>query len=169
MKDNIKLVIGKIWEQDVDAIVSPANNESLVDSPLAQEIFEYAGDKIIEKANTADKIELGEATLTEAGKLKARYIIHAACLDFSGKTSENSIVKATRNAMLLAQKHNFNSVAFPPFVTSSNDVIPPRRCAELMVSEVIRTTEREDIPEIIYFAVPTRVLYSIYEEALMMI
>ncbi len=169
MKENIKLLIGKIWEQDVDAIISPANNESIVNAPLAAEIFEQAGDSIIEEVNTSGKLELGNAMITEAGDLKAKYIIHAACLDFSGKTSEPSVVKATRNAMLLAQEKNLLTVSFPPFVVSSNDIIPPRRCAELMISEVIRTTEREDLPEMIYFVLPDTKLYKIYEESLMMI
>ena len=44
MKDNIQLLIGNIWEQEVDAIISPANNESLMNTPLATEILKGTGD-----------------------------------------------------------------------------------------------------------------------------
>ncbi len=169
MKDNIKLLIGKIWEQDVDAIISPANNESLMNTPLAQEILEAAGDTIVKEVNIIGKQEPGAAVITGAGKLKCEFIIHAACLDFSGNTSESSIIKATHNAMLLTQEKNLKTIAFPPFVTSSNDIIPPRRCSELMISEVIRTTEREDIPDKILFVLPNQTLYKIYRESMMMI
>ena len=169
MKDNIKLLVGKIWEQEVEAIISPANNESLMNAPLAQQIFEAAGDKIVKEVNIIGKQEIGAAVATSSGNLKCDYIIHAACLDYSGGTSESSIVKATRNAMTLAQQKHLKRIAFPPFVTSSNDVIPPRRCSELMISEVIRTTEREDLPEEILFVLPNMTLYRIYEESLMMI
>ena len=163
------MLIGKIWEQEVDAIISPANNESLMNASLAREILEEAGDKIVKDVNLIGKQELGAAVITNSGNLKCDFIIHAACLDFSGCTSEISVIKATRSAMLLAQQKLLKRIAFPPFVTSSNDVIPPRRCSELMISEVIRTTEREDIPEEILFVLPNTILYKIYEESLMMI
>ena len=169
MKDNIQLLIGNIWEQEVDAIISPANNESLMNTPLAQDILEAAGDKIVKEVNIINKQEPGAAVITGSGNLKCDYIIHAACLDFSGVTTELSIIKATRNAMLLTQEKKLSTIAFPPFVTSSNDIIPPRRCSELMISEVIRTTEREDIPDKILFVLPNQTLYKIYRESMMMI
>ena len=78
-------MVGKIWEQDVDAIISPANNESIVNAPLAELIFEQAGDSIVEEVNTTGKLELGDAIITKAGDLKAKLNVEAHSFSESAK------------------------------------------------------------------------------------
>lgn len=56
---------------------------------------------------------LGTAVLTSAGKLPFKGIIHVAGINMFWRASERSIRDSVSNAVRLAHKHCFSSVAFP--------------------------------------------------------
>jgi O-acetyl-ADP-ribose deacetylase len=58
-------------------------------------------------------ISLGGAVLTSAGRLPHKAIIHVAGISLWWRSSEQSIRKSVRSAVLLAKKHSFRSLAFP--------------------------------------------------------
>ena len=58
-------------------------------------------------------IPLGGAVFTLAGKLPFKGIIHVAGIDMLWLASERSIRDSVRNALTLAEKHGFHSIAFP--------------------------------------------------------
>lgn len=165
MRDIIKLIVGDLTAQEVDGLVSPANNESLLNTSKGNEIAVKAGPTVSKECNKIGKIELGEAVITTAGKLKAKHIIHAACMDYSQSTSEELLVQATRNALLRAREHQLKSLAIPPLDPSGKQ-FPLKRCAELMISEVIRHTEKEATLELVIFVLDDERTQLIFEECL---
>lgn len=62
-------------------------------------------------------IKVGQAVETTAGKLAARWVIHAAAMGQDLRPTSRSIADVTENALLLADKLGAGSIAFPALGT----------------------------------------------------
>ena len=80
-------------------------------------------------------VPVGEAVATGAGRLPARYVIHAVTMGQDLATSEPSIRAATRSALRLADSLGLRSVALPALGTGVGG-FPVDRAAAAMVDEV---------------------------------
>ncbi|MGB3093303.1 MAG: macro domain-containing protein, partial [Candidatus Zixiibacteriota bacterium] len=76
----IKLVQGDITEQEIDAVVNAANNHLWMGVGVAGAIKRKGGIEIEREAMSKGPIPVGEAVVTKAGSLKAKYVIHAAVM-----------------------------------------------------------------------------------------
>ena len=95
----IKLVQGDITDQEVDAIVNAANNHLWMGAGVAGAIKRKGGKEIEDEAMNKGPIPIGEAVVTCAGKLKAKYVIHAAVMGQDLITNEEYIKNATLNSL----------------------------------------------------------------------
>ncbi|MCX5714533.1 MAG: macro domain-containing protein, partial [Candidatus Omnitrophica bacterium] len=69
----IKVVQGDITELKVDAIVNAANNKLVMGGGVAGAIKRKGGKSIEDEAVKSGPIKIGEAVVTGAGKLPAKY------------------------------------------------------------------------------------------------
>ena len=74
----IVLIQGDITDSETDAIVNPANDHLWMGSGVAGAIKAKGGFEIEIEAMAKGPIPVGEAVITYAGELKAKYVIHAA-------------------------------------------------------------------------------------------
>ncbi|MCK9615686.1 MAG: macro domain-containing protein [Candidatus Omnitrophica bacterium] len=111
---NTEIIItkGDITESNVEAIVNAANNKFYMGGGVAGAIKKKGGSLIEEEAIKQGPVEVGEAVITQAGALKAKYVIHAATMKMDFKTDEGIIRKATYNTLKLAQEKKISSIAF---------------------------------------------------------
>jgi O-acetyl-ADP-ribose deacetylase (regulator of RNase III) len=131
----IKLIQGDITEQEVDAIVNPANNHLWMGVGVAGAIKRKGGIEIEKEAMSKGPIPVGEAVVTGAGSLKAKYVIHAAVMGQDLKTSEEHIRNATLNSLKRAEELKIKSIAFPAFGTGVGG-FPVEECARIMLDAV---------------------------------
>src|SRR5260370_8089878 len=84
-----KIVIqqGDLTEMDVDAIVNAANNDLMLGAGVAGAIRRKGGEEIQREWDAIGSIPVGYAAITTGGKLKARFVIHAASMQLGGKIS----------------------------------------------------------------------------------
>ena len=73
--------------------------------------------------------------MTSAGKLKAKFVIHAASMHLGGRTSEENLRASTRNSLLRASERKLASIAYPAIGTGIAG-FPLDRCAQVMLEEV---------------------------------
>jgi len=151
----IRLIKGDITELDVDAIVNAANNRLIMGGGVAGAIRRKGGREIEKEAMEKGPIEIGEAVVTGAGKLNARYVIHAATMGMDFRTDEDKIRKATRNAMKRAVEMKMKSVAFPALGTGVGG-FPYEKAAEIMYEEVSKFSDQE---------YPQEVIFVLYDQA----
>ena len=126
---------GDISAEGTDAIVNAANNELWMGSGVAGAIKARGGSEIEREAMAQGPVPPGECVKTQAGKLKARAVIHAAVMGQDLRTSEDLIGRATGNALTLAAKSGFQSIALPAFGTGVGGY-PLDRCARIMIDAV---------------------------------
>jgi len=150
----IKVVKGDITSLGVDAIVNPANTHLVMGGGVAGAIKRKGGKEIEEEARKYAPIKIGEAVITSAGKLKAKYVIHSPTMKLDFKTDEEKIALATKAAIEKAIEFNIKSLAFPAMGTGVGG-IPFKIAAETMKNEILKYKNNPNAPEEILI-----VLYS---------
>ncbi|MEM3087272.1 MAG: macro domain-containing protein [Halobacteria archaeon] len=92
----IELFQGDTTALEVDAIVNAANNRLLMGAGVAGAIKRRCGQEIEDEGVRKGPIPVGEAAVTGAGRLKARYVIHAAVMAMDFQTDAKKIRDARR-------------------------------------------------------------------------
>jgi O-acetyl-ADP-ribose deacetylase (regulator of RNase III) len=113
----IELWNGDICELEVDAIVNAANVSLWMSTGVGGAIKRAGGDTIEFAAIRQAPVELGDAVVTPAGSLAARYVIHAVSLDRERRTSGPVIDAAVRSTFARARELGITSIAFPALGT----------------------------------------------------
>ena len=131
----IRIVQGDITEVDCDAVVNAANNHLWMGAGVAGAIKRKGGVEIQREAVAQGPIPVGEAVLTGAGKLRARFVIHAAAMGQDLKTGETEIREATRNSLLRAEEKGLRSISFPALGTGVGG-FPLSDAARVMIKAV---------------------------------
>jgi len=134
-RSKIVLRRGDLTEADTDAIVNAANDDLQLGGGVAGAIRRKGGPEIQAECDRIGRIQLGEAAITTGGKLKARFVVHAASMHLGGRTSENNLRLSTRNSLRRAAEEKLKSIAFPAIGTGIAG-FPMDRCAEVMLEEI---------------------------------
>jgi O-acetyl-ADP-ribose deacetylase (regulator of RNase III) len=113
----IALWNGDICDLEVDAIVNPANVTLWMATGVGDAIKRAGGDEIEFAAVRQGPANLGDAIVTGAGRLAARYVIHAVSLDRDRRTSAAGIARALRSAFARARELGVESLAVPALGT----------------------------------------------------
>ncbi len=132
----IEVVKGDITDEESDALVNAANNHLWMGGGVAGAIKRKGGEEIEEEAVTQGPVDVGQAVLTGAGRLRARHIIHAAVMGQDLHTDQKKIADATRSSLKLAEREGFSSVSFPALGTGVGG-FSIFHCATIMISEAI--------------------------------
>ena len=157
----IKLVQGDITDQEVDAIVNAANNHLWMGAGVAGAIKRKGGKEIEDEAMKKGPIPIGEAVVTKAGKLKAKYVIHAAVMGQDLMTNEEYIKNATLNSLKRAEELKIKSLAFPTFGTGVGG-FSVERCAQIMLCQVKDFSKKVKYLEEVLFVLFDKKSYDIW-------
>ena len=133
----IEVYQGDITQLELDALVNAANNRLWMGGGVAGALKRAGGKEIEAEAVKKGPIPIGEAVVTGAGKLKAKYIIHAAVMGQDLKTDAEKLRQATKNSLLRADELGIKSIAFPALGTGVGG-FPLNECARIMIDEVRR-------------------------------
>jgi len=131
----ILLTRGDIAQQDADAVVNAANNHLWMGAGVAGAIKRAGGREIEEEGVAKGPIPIGEAAVTGAGRLKARYVIHAAVMGRDLRTDADKIRQATENSLRRADELALKSIAFPALGTGVGG-FSLEQCARIMLDVV---------------------------------
>ena len=175
--ENKKLVlkVGDITEEETEAIVNAANPTLLGGGGVDGAIHKKGGSKILEECKKIrreqypDRLPFGEAVITSAGNLKAKYVIHTVgpiCESYKlDSEKEKLLSNAYRNSLLLADSYKIKTVAFPSISTGAY------RCPLDSSSKVALKTVLDLLPKLIYvekvvFILFKENIYKVYKENL---
>lgn len=119
----LKIVRNNIIDMHADAIVNTANPHPVVGSGVDARIYHAAGlEELLEARRKIGNIPPGQAAITPAYKLNAKYIIHAVSPRWrGGQNCEEMLLKSTYESIMeLAVQHKCRSVAMPLLATGNN-------------------------------------------------
>ena len=141
---------GDLTEMDVDAIVNAANNDLILGAGVAGAIRRKGGDVIQRECDAIGSIPLGFAAITSGGKLKAKYVIHAASMGLGSLTTAETLRRSTAHALHLAAERELKTIAFPAVGTGIAG-FPMKDCAEIMLQEAAQHLRSGSSLQKIYF------------------
>ena len=131
----LEVIEADITEMETESIVNAANSQLTLGGGVAGAIRKKGGPKIQEQCNKIGGTFVGGAVITNAGNLKAKYVIHAVGPRMGEGNEDQKLKNATLNSLKIADKNNIKSISFPAISTGIFGY-PVDKCAEIM----LRTT-----------------------------
>ena len=156
---------GDITRVKVDAVVNAANNHLWMGGGVAGALKRAGGPEVEVEALTKGPIPVGEAAVTTAGRLPARYVIHAAVVGQDLQTDAEKIRQATRNSLLRADELDIKTIALPALGTGIGG-FPLDECARIMIGEVIQYSTGETDLERVAFILFDGLAFRMFRQEL---
>jgi len=146
----VRFGVGDITREAVDAVVNAANSTLLGGGGVDGAIHDAGGPSILEECREIRRTQYpgglptGEAVITTAGLMPARYVIHTVGPVYGreGGREAELLAAAYRNSLALAAAHALASVAFPSISTGAYGY--PREEAAAVASRSIAQFLGED-------------------------
>jgi O-acetyl-ADP-ribose deacetylase (regulator of RNase III) len=154
----IKLVLGDITEQQVDAIVNAANSSLMGGGGVDGAIHRRGGPEILAECKQVratshpDGLPTGQAVATTAGRLPARWVIHTVGPVYARSEDRSELLaSAYRESLRVADELGARSVAFPA-VSAGIYGWPLESAARIAVDTVRNTPTRVDEVRFVLFS-----------------
>jgi len=150
----IRLVQGDITDRDVDAIVNAANSYLQHGGGVAGAIVRKGGQVIQKESNKIGFTPVGTAAITGAGKLPAKFVIHAVGPRMGEGDEDNKLKNAVLSSLLLTSEKGLKSISIPA-ISSGIFGFPKNRCAAILVKEALNYIKKnpQNSLEVIEFCV----------------
>ena len=121
----VKVVVGDITSQTVDAIVNAANSSLMGGGGVDGAIHRAGGPTILEECREIRRTQYprglptGEAVATSAGNLPSKFVIHTVGPVYGqhGGDEADLLAACYTNSLQLAIKHTLSTIAFPAIST----------------------------------------------------
>jgi len=145
----LQIVRDDITNMKVDAIVAAGSAHPGMPAPTGGvngRIHQRAGFRLLEALRRRGGIRTAKATLTEAYDLPCRYVIHTAGPQWRGGSyGEELLLRACyREALQLAEKEKFESIAFP-LISTGKYGYPKEEALRVAADEIRLFLENSDI------------------------
>ncbi len=163
----LKVVWGDITRQSVDAIVNAANTTLLGGGGVDGAIHRAAGPGLLEECRTLGECPTGEARITKAYHLPAKYVIHTVGPVWHGgdRREEEQLADCYRNSLVLASRYDIHTIAFPAISTGVYRFPKERACriAVKVVREYLKSSS--GITSVIFICFSTED-FELYQKAI---
>jgi O-acetyl-ADP-ribose deacetylase (regulator of RNase III) len=114
-ESKIRVVKGDITDSEVEAFVFYARPDLKLGTGYGNAISVRGGPSIQKELDEmTTPAAMGAAVMTEAGKLKAKYIIHAVGPAFQEEDIEGKLTTTVLNSLKCAEEKGIQQLAFPP-------------------------------------------------------
>lgn len=165
----LELREGDITQQEVDALVNAANSRLAGGGGVDGAIHRRGGPSIMAEtdARYPNGCPTGSAVISGAGKLAAKYVIHAVGPVWSGgKRGEAELLAgAYRRSLELARDHDCRSVALPALSTGAYGY-PMDQAARVALSTAMKFLRENELPELVRFVLSDAWAYKAFAAAL---
>lgn len=167
----IKAIQGDITKIKVDAIVNAANTSLLGGGGVDGAIHREGGKTILEECiKIRDKqggCKVGEAVITTAGNLPAKFVIHTVGPIWNGgkENEEQLLSNAYRNSLQIAIDNNIETISFPNISTGVYN-FPKEKAANIALSTVIDYLKPDHTIKDVIFVCFDKENFDIYQSLL---
>jgi O-acetyl-ADP-ribose deacetylase (regulator of RNase III) len=132
----LRLVQGDITERNADAIVNAANSYLQHGGGVAGAIVRKGGSVIQEESDKIGFTAVGTAAITTAGRLPAKFVIHAVGPRMGEGDEDNKLRSAVLSSLRLASRKRLTSISLPA-ISSGIFGFPKDRCANILIQTAV--------------------------------
>jgi O-acetyl-ADP-ribose deacetylase (regulator of RNase III) len=167
----ITLIQGDITKINADAIVNAANTSLLGGGGVDGAIHRAGGPAILEECRQIRAkqggCEVGEAVITTAGRLPAKYVIHTVGPVWNGghNGEPNLLANCYRHSLQLAVENGVTTIAFPNISTGIYR-FPKPEAATIAITTVQQFIANDKSLEKVIFVCFDDENYTLYKEKL---
>ena len=164
-----------ITKEDTDAIVNAANSSLMGGGGVDGAIHRHGGPAILEECKLIvgkmGSLPAGQAVITTAGRLPAKYVIHTVGPIYrDGSRGESkTLANCYREAIRVAEEHGLRSLAFPSISTGAYGY-PVEDAAKVAVTAVVEglnSASSITMVRFVLFDAATRKAYTSVAEKLL--
>lgn len=132
---SFQIIRNDITNMRVDAIVNTANPYPIIGRGTDSSIHEKAGPQLLQARKAVGNIAVGQAAITPAFDLHAKYVIHTVGPVWEdGNYGEEQLLRSCYdNSLSLAVQHKCKSIAFP-LISSGNYGFPKDKVLQIAIS-----------------------------------
>lgn len=150
----IEVIKGDITTISADAIVNAANSSLLGGGGVDGAIHRKGGPAILEECvkirERQGGCKTGEAVITTAGNLPAKFVIHTVGPIWNGKTKDEEKLRSCyQKSLELAVKNGLKTIAFPNISTGVYR-FPKADAAKIAIQTVRNFDQAEAIDKLIF-------------------
>ena len=163
--DRIEIMKGDITTLKVDAIVNAANTSLLGGGGVDGAIHRAAGPGLLNECRKLGGCPIGEARITGAHNLPAKYVIHTVGPIYHGKDEDPRLLSSCYlNSLKLAVKHNIASIAFPAISCGAYGYPVKEACKIAIDTSCVFFKQNSSLKKIVFilFSADTYTAYSEY-------
>jgi O-acetyl-ADP-ribose deacetylase len=148
----IEVMQGDITKQQVDASVNAANSGLSGGGAVDGAIHHAAGPKLVLASRAQAPCPAGDARITPAFRLPARWVIHAVGPVWWGgqRGEDGTLTTAYHRSLDLATENGVRTLAFPSISTGAYQ-FPVDRAARIALRTVSEYLESASLPEQVTF------------------
>jgi O-acetyl-ADP-ribose deacetylase (regulator of RNase III) len=167
----LSIIQDDITKQNIEAIVNAANSSLMGGGGVDGAIHRAGGAEILEECNKIRKekgtLPPGNAVITKAGNLSAKFVIHTVGPIWKGgKNKESDVLRnCYRNVLTLAQREFIKSISFPSISTGIYGY-PIEKASKIALATVIEYVERHSFFDEIRFVMFSAKDLEMYENTL---
>lgn len=167
IKGKLEIIKGDITTMEVDAIVNASNNTLQRGGGVSAAIHQAAGPDLLAATRQLVGLKTGEAKITRAFKLPAKYVIHTAGPAYQPGKDQSRLLRSAYQASLeVAKENNLKTIAFPSISTGIY-AYPLAEAVPVAVQAVVDTLSEpgmEGIERVIFVAHSDQVFYAYQQE-----
>lgn len=169
MIERIRVLQGDITQIKADAIVNAANKTLLGGGGVDGAIHQAAGPELLEECKALGGCETGQAKITKAYNLPAKFIIHTVGPVYGTENGREAELLAScyTNSLKLAEQNGVKTMAFPCISTGAFHY-PQDEAAKIAITtvkEYLGDSHQTSI-ESVAFVTFNELDYNIYQQLL---
>lgn len=111
----LKKTKGDITKAEADVIINAANTKLHHAGGVAWSIAKAAGTKLVQESRKIGYVPLGEFTVTTAGDLKAKKVVHIPTIDYQKKKTVDykTLEEVLKKVFRWCKSRNYTKIATP--------------------------------------------------------
>ncbi len=164
----VELVQGDITLESTDAIVNAANPSLIAGGGVDGAIHRAAGPGLATECRGLGGCATGEAKITSAYKLKAKYVIHTVgpVYEHGDREAPFLLASAYQRSLELAASYHLRSIAFPSISTGAYGYPVKEAAAIALVASVDYAASHPALFDVLRWVLYDHHTYATYAAAL---